>query len=107
MSTAAGDRIAPKPGYQPKATHPQGGGNQICPDDREACQEACLCLAALAHQVDLLKQRILQMDRQIMKWHRTNDLSRKLGGIPDVGPFVATASAVSIPDPGSFAAIPG
>jgi len=40
--------------------------------------EAWLCLVALADQIDLLKQRILGMDRQIMKWHRTNDLSRKL-----------------------------
>lgn len=64
--------------------------------------EACLCLAALADQVDLLKQRILEMDRQILKWHRANDLSRKLEGIPGVGPLVATALAASIPDPGVF-----
>jgi transposase len=68
----------------------------------EILAEAPLCLAALADQVDLLKQRILQMDRQILKWHRTNDLSRKLEGIPGVGPLVATALAASIPDPGVF-----
>lgn len=60
---------------------------------------ACLCLGALADQVDLLKQRILEMDRQILKWHRANDLSRKLEGIPGIGPLVATALAASIPDP--------
>lgn len=64
--------------------------------------EACLCLTALADQVDLLKQRILEMDRQIMKWHRAHELSRKLEGIPGVGPLVATALAASIPDPGVF-----
>jgi transposase len=42
------------------------------------------------------------MDRQILKWHRANDLSRKLEGIPGVGPLVATALAASIPDPGVF-----
>jgi len=62
--------------------------------------EACLCLWALADQVDQLKQRILQMDRRILKWHRANDLSRKLEEIPGVGPLVATALAASIPDPG-------
>lgn len=62
--------------------------------------EACLCLAALADQVDLLKQRIL--DLQIMKWHRAHDLNRKFEGIPGVGPLVATALAASIPDPGLF-----
>lgn len=68
----------------------------------EVPTEARLCLAALADQVDLLKQRILAMDRQILKWHRANDLSRKLEGIPGVGPLVATALAASIPDPGVF-----
>jgi len=64
--------------------------------------EACICLAALADQIDLLKQRILELDRQIMKWHRANELSRKLEGIPGVGPLVATALAASIPDPSVF-----
>ena len=64
--------------------------------------EACLCLAGLADQVDLLKQRILELDRQIMKWHRAHNLSRKLEGIPGVGPLVATALAASVPDPGVF-----
>jgi transposase len=64
--------------------------------------EARVCLAALADQVDLLKQRILELDRQIMKWHRAHDLSRKLEGIPGVGPLVATALAASVPDPSVF-----
>ncbi|SFB56260.1 Transposase IS116/IS110/IS902 family protein [Rhizobium sp. NFR07] len=37
-----------------------------------------------------------------MEWHRTHDLSRKLEGIPGVGPLVATALAASVPDPGVF-----
>lgn len=37
-----------------------------------------------------------------MKWHRANELSRKLEGIPRVGPLVATALAASIPDPSVF-----
>lgn len=37
-----------------------------------------------------------------MKWHRAYDLSRKLEGIPGVGPLVASALAASVPDPGVF-----
>lgn len=42
------------------------------------------------------------MNRQILKWHRANELSRKLEGILGVGPLVATALAASIPDPSVF-----
>ena len=66
----------------------------------EVPTEACLCLAALADQVDLLKQRILAMDRQIMKWHRAHDLSRKLEGIPGVGPIGGNSTGCQHPRSG-------
>jgi transposase len=64
--------------------------------------EACLCLTALVDQIELVKQRILEMDRRILTWRRANDLSWKLEGIPGVGPLIATALAASVPDPTVF-----
>ena len=64
--------------------------------------EARLCLIALVGQLDLVKGQILEMDRRILTWHRANDLTRRLEGIPGVGPLIATALAASIPDPSIF-----
>jgi transposase len=38
-----------------------------------------------------LKAQILQFDRLIMAWHRSNQASRRLDDIPGVGPILATA----------------
>jgi transposase len=34
----------------------------------------------------MLKAQILQFDRMIMLWHRSNEASRRLDDIPGVGP---------------------
>ena len=49
-----------------------------------------------------MKQQILEADRRILAWHRTNELSRRLDDIPGVGPLIATALVASIPDPNAF-----
>jgi len=57
---------------------------------------------ALAEQLELVKRQILEMDRRVLAWHRTSDLSRRLEGIPGVGPLILTALVASIPDPKEF-----
>src|SRR5262245_1105308 len=42
---------------------------------------------------------MLNFDRQIMSWHRSNDASTRLDAIPGVGPALATALVASIVDP--------
>ena len=50
----------------------------------------------------LVKRQILEADRRILAWHRSNELSRRLETIPGVGPLIATALVASIPDPHAF-----
>jgi transposase len=60
------------------------------------------CVAALGAQLRVLKVQILEFDRQIMAWHRSNPTSRRLDAIPGVGPALATALVASVADPKAF-----
>jgi transposase len=40
--------------------------------------------------------QILEFDRRIMAWHRSNETSKRLDEIPGVGPALATALVASI-----------
>jgi transposase len=50
----------------------------------------------------MLKAQILQFDRMITAWHRSSEVSKRLDAIPGVGPALATALVVSVPDPKAF-----
>ncbi len=71
------------------------------PDERVPAS-ARDCLVALRAQLALVNQQILGADRRILSWHRTSEVSRRLGEIPGVGPLIATALVASIPDPHAF-----
>jgi Transposase IS116/IS110/IS902 family len=45
---------------------------------------------------------ILEFDRMINAWHRSNEESRRLDDIPGVGPALATGLVASIADPKVF-----
>jgi Transposase IS116/IS110/IS902 family len=62
----------------------------------------CACIAALGSQLLSLKKQILDFDRMIMAWHRSNQTSRRLNCIPGVGPLLATALVASVADPKAF-----
>jgi len=73
----------------------------------EACasrlpEVARTCLAALGSQLRALKAQILEFDRRIIAWHRSNATSKRLDAIPGVGPALATALVASIADPSAF-----
>jgi len=63
---------------------------------------ARMCLAALGGQLRALKAQILEFDRRIIAWHRSNATSKRLDAIPGVGPALATALVASIADPKAF-----
>jgi transposase len=63
---------------------------------------ARMCLAALGSQLRALKAQILEFDRRIVAWHRSNATSKRLDAIPGVGPALATALVASIADPKAF-----
>jgi transposase len=60
------------------------------------------CLAALGTQLLALKEQILEFDRMILAWHRSNQTSKRLHYIPGVGPILATALVASVADPKTF-----
>lgn len=72
------------------------------PSDRRLPEVARACLAALAVQLRMLKTLILEFDRRIMAWHRSNETSKRLDEIPGVGPALATALVASVADPKAF-----
>jgi transposase len=45
---------------------------------------------------------MLEFDRRIIAWHRSNATSKRLDAIPGVGPALATALVASIADPRAF-----
>ena len=49
-----------------------------------------------------LDQQVRELERQIVAWHRSSDLSRRLEKIPGIGPLTATALVASIADARSF-----
>jgi transposase len=72
------------------------------PSDKRVPEVARACLAALGAQLRMLKAQILEFDRMINAWHRSNDTSKRLDGIPGVGPALATALVASVADPKAF-----
>jgi transposase len=70
--------------------------------DRRVTEVARACLAALGVQLRMLKAQILEFDRRILAWHRSNETSRRLDAIPGIGPTLATALVASVADPKAF-----
>jgi transposase len=74
----------------------------VADTDRRLPEVARACLAALGVQLRALKAQILEFDRRIIAWHRSNATSKRLDAIPGVGPALATALVASIADPRAF-----
>ena len=60
------------------------------------------CLEVLAMQLQLVNRHILEADRRVLAWHRSNEASRRLDRIPGIGPLIATALVASVPNPQAF-----
>ena len=71
-------------------------------NDRRLPEVARVCVKALGAQLQTLKAQILEFDRMIRAWHRSNEASRRLDDIPGVGPALATALVASVADPKMF-----
>jgi transposase len=70
--------------------------------DKRLPEVARACIAALGAHLRMLKGQILEFDRLIMAWHRSNETSKRLDDIPGVGPALATALVASVADPKAF-----
>jgi transposase len=72
------------------------------PSDKRVPEIARACLAALGAQLRRLKEQILEFDRMITAWHRSNEASSQLDAAPGVGPLLATAVVATVADPKVF-----
>lgn len=70
--------------------------------DKRIPEIARACLAALGTQLQRLKEQLLEFDRMIMGWHRSDETSRRLDEAPGIGPMLATAVVASVADPKAF-----
>ena len=61
------------------------------PNDRRVPDIARACLLALGTQLRRIKEQILEFNRLIRAWHRSNEMSMRLEEAPGVGPVLATA----------------
>ena len=67
-------------------------------DDDRAPTAARVSLAVLARQYEAIAAEIGAIDKHIHAWHRSCEESRRLEGIPGVGPIVATALIAEVGD---------
>jgi transposase len=72
------------------ALSPQSGAKEswncsmllLDPSDKRVTDVARACLAALGTQLLSIKKQILEFDRMIMAWHRSDETSRRLRYVP-------------------------
>src|SRR4051812_31300976 len=80
--------------------------SQTCKRSRQSVstsQRCCTCVHCCScAQLRMLKARILEFDRLIVAWHRSNEASKRLDDIPGVGPALATALVASVANPKAF-----
>jgi transposase len=72
------------------------------PNDERVPEIARACLSALGAQLRRIKEQILEFDRLIRTWHRSNEMSMRLDEAPGIGPVLATAVVATVADPKSF-----
>jgi len=72
------------------------------PKDARIPDIARECLEALGALLIKLKAQILEFDRRINAWHRSNETSKRLDEIPGVGPALATALVAGVANPTAF-----
>jgi transposase len=72
------------------------------PNDKRVPEIARACLSAFGAQLRRIKEQILEFDRLIRAWHRSNEMSMRLDEAPGVGPVLVTALVAAVADPKSF-----
>lgn len=84
-----------------------GGGKELRaivadPDDDRVSALARAALRPLVDQLEDAEARIAALEKEIVAWHKGNEASQRLAGIPGVGPITASAIAASVADPTRF-----
>lgn len=71
-------------------------------DAPEVPDLAVRVITGLAGQIGDVQVRLAALEKELLAWHRSNELSQRLSTIPGVGLISATALAASVTDPGRF-----
>ena len=71
-------------------------------DDARLPALAREALGSLVEQLKMAQTQILDLEKQLKAWHRTNEASRRLEAIPGVGVITATALVATIGDASQF-----
>lgn len=59
-------------------------------------------VTGLADQIGALQVQLVKLEKELLAWHRSNELSQRLATIPGVGVISATALAASVIEPERF-----
>lgn len=59
-------------------------------------------LMCLVDHYYLRQDQIIELDRQVMAWHRSNEASKRLATIPGIGTLAASALIASVSDASNF-----
>jgi transposase len=59
-------------------------------------------ITSLAHQIGAIHEQLAALEKELLAWHRSNELSQRLATIPGVGVIAATALAASVSEPERF-----
>lgn len=59
-------------------------------------------VTGLADQIGALQVQLAKLEKELLAWHRSNELSQRLATIPGVGVISATALAASVIEPELF-----
>jgi transposase len=83
------------------------GGVRLAIEALHEAQESLPVLArfalhGLVSQLRSIEAEIEKIEAEILKWHRSNEASRRLATIPGIGPITASAIAASVPDASLF-----
>lgn len=73
------------------------------PADDRLPVTALAALRALAAQLKMAEVQIAALHGAIVSWHRGSEASRRLAGVPGIGPVIASAIVATAPDPSAFA----
>jgi transposase len=59
-------------------------------------------LQVMINHIQDIQVRIVGLEKQVLAWHKSNQVSQRLAIIPGIGPIIATAIAATVADPNTF-----
>ena len=71
-------------------------------DETKLPKLARYALRSLVSELEALGERVENVERAILAWHKDNEASRRLATIPGIGPITASAIVATVTDPAQF-----